>query len=113
MDSRGAREQGDRRVDLIGAEELTERLSALEGWRGAPDGLKRDYRFDSFVEAFGFMSAVALVAESLNHHPEWSNVYNRVSVELTTHDAGGISERDFQLAERINQLLTISSTAEN
>jgi len=57
------------------------------------------------VEAFGFMSRVALLAESMDHHPEWSNVYNRVKIYLTTHDADGISERDFILAERINALL--------
>ena len=91
-------------MDLIGAEELTERLSALEGWRGAPDGLKRDYRFDSFVEAFGFMSAVALVAESLNHHPEWSNCYGRVSLLLVTHECRGVTERDFRLAHRVEEL---------
>ena len=60
--------------------------------------------FADFVEAFGFMTRVALLAETANHHPEWSNVYNRVEIDLTTHDAGGITERDFKLAQRINQL---------
>ncbi|MDH5171990.1 MAG: 4a-hydroxytetrahydrobiopterin dehydratase, partial [Gammaproteobacteria bacterium] len=60
--------------------------------------------FKDFVEAFGFMSRVALLAEAMNHHPEWSNVYNRVDIHLTSHDAGGISERDFTLANRIDRL---------
>jgi 4a-hydroxytetrahydrobiopterin dehydratase len=60
--------------------------------------------FGDFVEAWGFMSAVALVAETMGHHPEWSNVWNRVTVDLTTHDAGGISALDFDLAARMNTL---------
>ena len=61
--------------------------------------------FKDFVAAFGFMSQVALLAESMNHHPEWSNVYNRVEIALTTHDASGITERDFKLATQIEALL--------
>jgi 4a-hydroxytetrahydrobiopterin dehydratase len=61
--------------------------------------------FENFVEAWGFMSKVALLAETMNHHPEWSNVYGQVEIALTTHDAGGISSRDFELATRINALL--------
>jgi len=83
---------------------IEEKLAGLPGWALRKEKLHRQFRFGDFVEAFGFMSRVALLAEAADHHPEWSNVYNRVDIELTTHDAGGISERDFQLAARINTL---------
>jgi 4a-hydroxytetrahydrobiopterin dehydratase len=76
----------------------------LPGWSLREGKLHRQFQFGSFVEAFGWMSSVALVAESMGHHPEWSNVYNRVRVDLTTHDAGGITELDFTLAQRMNEL---------
>ena len=100
------------KIDKLSKEALSARLAQFPDWTLQNDKLSRKFSFADFIDAFGFMSRVALLAEKMNHHPEWSNVYNRVSVELTTHDAGGISDRDFQLAERINQLLTISSTAE-
>ena len=68
------------------------------------DRLKRDWRFKDFSEAFAFMTRVALLAESMQHHPNWSNVYNRVSIELTTHDLGGLSDLDVQLARSIDVL---------
>ena len=71
----------------------------------ARDGMKRTFTFSSFVEAFGFMSSVALLAEKADHHPEWSNVYNRVEILLTTHDADGLSARDAGLARQIETLL--------
>ena len=92
---------------------IHERLSQLSGWALQDNTLSRHFTFTDFVDAFGFMSRVALLAEQRNHHPEWSNVYNRVSIALTTHDAGGISERDFQLAECINQLLVTSSRTDS
>lgn len=78
----------------------------LPGWAPVEgrDALKKTFKFKSFNEAWGFMSRVALAAEKLNHHPEWFNVYNRVRVQLTTHDAGGISDKDFALAARMNAL---------
>lgn len=84
--------------------EIHSKLEALPGWSLEAGKLHRQFRFGSFVEAFGWMSSVALVAESMGHHPEWSNVYNRVSVDLTTHDAGGITELDFTLAQRMSEL---------
>ncbi|QEY31403.1 4a-hydroxytetrahydrobiopterin dehydratase [Synechococcus sp. RSCCF101] len=78
---------------------------ALPGWELKEGKLHRELRFSSFVTAFGFMAQVALLAESLGHHPEWSNVYNRVVIDLTTHDCGGLSSLDRELAERINALL--------
>ena len=70
----------------------------LPGWELADGKLRREFVFQDFVTAFGFMSQVALVAEKMDHHPEWSNVYNRVVVELQTHDAGGLTDLDFELA---------------
>lgn len=84
--------------------EIARRLDALAGWSLKDGKLHRSFRFEDFVTAFGFMTQAALVAETMNHHPEWFNVYNTVRVDLTTHDAGGISELDFQLAERMNGL---------
>lgn len=84
--------------------EVVARLSELQGWELIDDKLSKTFRFDAFVTAFGFMTSVALVAESLNHHPEWSNVYNRVTIALTTHDVGGISDLDFTLAQRIEAI---------
>jgi 4a-hydroxytetrahydrobiopterin dehydratase len=84
--------------------EVQEKLSALPGWSPRAGKLLRELSFPNFVEAFGFMSSVALVAERMDHHPEWSNVYGRVVIELTTHDAGGITERDFELARKIEAL---------
>ena len=81
--------------------------AALPGWAMAEgrDAIRREFRFRDFSEAWGFMSRVALLAEARDHHPEWSNVYNRVDILLTTHDAGGLSERDLRLARAINEVL--------
>jgi len=84
--------------------EIERRLQPLPDWVVDQHKLYRQFVFRDFVEAFGFISRVALLAEAMNHHPEWSNVYNRVDIHLTSHDAGGISERDFTLASRINRL---------
>nr|UOZ96685.1 putative pterin-4-alpha-carbinolamine dehydratase [Cupriavidus sp.] len=79
---------------------ISARLAALPGWVLAADGLSisRQYVFSDFRAAFGFMTQVALAAEKADHHPEWFNVYNRVDMRLTTHEAGGLTERDFALA---------------
>jgi 4a-hydroxytetrahydrobiopterin dehydratase len=81
-------------------EQVRERLAALPGWTLSADGLAitRQFKFADFQQAFAFMTHVALAAERADHHPEWSNVYNRVDMRLTTHDAGGLTERDFALA---------------
>jgi 4a-hydroxytetrahydrobiopterin dehydratase len=84
--------------------EIARRLESLPGWERRGDRIVRSFRFEDFVRAFGWMTSVALVAEKLDHHPEWRNVYGTVEVELTTHDARGISERDFRLAEEMNRL---------
>ena len=85
-------------------EEITAGLDRLDGWRLENGKLVREFVFADFVEAIGFMMRCAIWAERLNHHPEWRNVYRTVTVELVTHDVGGISERDFKLARAINEL---------
>jgi len=87
----------------IDASEIQERLKEFSGWSVKDGKLHRDFQFDSFVQAFGFMAKVALSAESMDHHPEWFNVYNKVSIDLSTHDLGGISTFDFELAKKINE----------
>lgn len=84
--------------------ELNANLAELSGWTVEDGKLHKQFQFNSFVEAFGFMASVALVAESMNHHPEWFNVYNRVTIDLMTHDADGISALDFQLAKKVDEL---------
>ncbi len=84
--------------------ELEAALATLSGWSLREGKLHKQFRFDDFVQAFGFMTRVALVAEAMNHHPEWFNVWNRVDVDLTTHDAKGITELDVALAGRMNEL---------
>jgi len=79
-------------------------MESRPGWNLEHDKLHRVFEFKNFVEAFGFMSQIAILAEKLDHHPEWSNVYSRVEVFLTTHDANGISELDFELAEHMDRL---------
>ena len=94
---------------------MTEKLAtetrdelANEGWalRNDRDAITKTFRFSSFIEAFGWMTRAAIWAEKWNHHPEWSNVYNRVDVTLTTHDAGGLTELDAKLARKMDQLAT-------
>lgn len=91
-------------LSLLSQEELKAALSQINGWSVKDGKLHRQFQFASFVEAFGFMSSVALVAEAAGHHPEWFNVYNRVTIDLTTHDAGGITTKDIDLARRVNKL---------
>jgi 4a-hydroxytetrahydrobiopterin dehydratase len=81
-------------------------LAKLSGWNEVDgrDAITRKFTFKDFNEAFGFMARAALIAEKLDHHPEWFNVYNRVEVTLATHDAGGVTERDVKLALEMNRL---------
>jgi 4a-hydroxytetrahydrobiopterin dehydratase len=92
------------RPSKLSEDEIRERLRRLDGWQVVEGRLRREIRFASFVEAFGFMASLALVAESKDHHPDWSNAYNRVTIELCTHDVGGITELDFELAEAADRL---------
>lgn len=81
-------------------------LGALDGWtlEGGDAAIAKDFKFRTFNEAFGFMARVAMVAERLDHHPEWSNVYNMVDVRLSTHDAGGVTTLDFKLAKAMDDI---------
>ena len=88
----------------LAQQEIDERARKLPSWRVDSGRLQRELKFDSFATAFGFMSALALIAERMNHHPEWSNVYNKVSITLWTHDSGGITRLDFELAEAAEKL---------
>lgn len=92
------------RPALLTEAEVDARVSKLPTWSLDGAVLKRDLQFVDFVEAFGFMTRVALLAQVLNHHPDWSNSYNRVSIALTTHDAGGLTELDFKLATQIEAI---------
>lgn len=87
--------------------EREEALAGLTGWTLRDDGLaiEREFRFADFSQAFAFMTRVALLAEKMDHHPEWSNVWNRVHVTLTTHDAGGLSKRDIDMARAIEGVM--------
>ena len=93
-------------AQLLTPEEIKALPAQLPGWSVSNGKLQRAFVFADFSAAFGFMARVALLAETLGHHPEWSNVYNRVVIDLTTHDAGGLSSLDRELARRINGLLT-------
>ena len=94
-------------VPQLTAAERADALAELLDWNLRGDGLaiEREFRFKDFSQAWAFMSRVALLAEKHDHHPEWSNVYNRVAITLTTHDAGGLSARDAAMARAIDKLL--------
>jgi 4a-hydroxytetrahydrobiopterin dehydratase len=84
--------------------EVTERMGQIQGWSLAGGKLHRAFECKDFVSAFGNMTRVALVAESMNHHPEWFNVWNKVVIDLNTHSVGGISDLDFKLAGKISEI---------
>ena len=88
-------------VKRLGDLEIKRHLESLPGWVEVEGKLKKEYTFSNFVDAFAFMTRVAFLAEAMNHHPDWSNVYNRVLINLTTHDVGGITEIDFRFAESL------------
>lgn len=94
-------------VEQLSQAERADALDGLPDWDvdEARDAITRTFTFDDFSQAFAFMTQVALLAEKADHHPEWSNVYNRVDVLLTTHDAGGLSERDIDMAQNIDSLV--------
>ena len=94
-------------AERLTSEEIAARLTVLNSagadWENRGDRIARNFAFPDFVSAFGFMAEIALVAERMNHHPEWFNVYGTVKVELSTHDAAGITALDFELAEAMNR----------
>lgn len=88
----------------LSKKEIREQVTKLKGWKVASGKLNKTFEFGDFVQAFGFMTRVAMNAEKMNHHPEWFNVYNRVSIDLVTHDVDGISNYDIKLAKIIDRI---------
>ena len=89
----------------LSPEEIDEEIKNLPGWSVVNEKLHREIQFDSFNQAFGFMTRAAMEIKKMNHHPEWFNVYNRLTIDLMTHDAGGITRNDINLAKVLNSLL--------
>lgn len=92
------------RPKLYTSDQIQLNLFQIKDWAVANNSISKQFEFASFSEAFGFMTRVALEAEKLDHHPEWKNIYNRVWIILSTHDAGGITELDFKLAQQIDKI---------
>ncbi len=84
--------------------DIDEELKNLSGWNVVNEKLHKEFQFDNFNQAFGFMTRAAMEIEKMNHHPEWFNIYNKITIELTTHDAGGITKNDINLAKILNSL---------
>ena len=93
-------------MDSLTREELQDALGRLDGWERDGYAIRRDFDFDSFPEAIAFINRIANLAEAANHHPELTNVYSKVGVALTSHDAGGVTQKDLDLAEAINGVVT-------
>ena len=89
----------------LSQEDIEQELKNLPGWKIVNEKLYREFQFESFNQAFGFMTRAAMEIEKMNHHPEWFNVYNKITIELTTHDAGGITKNDVNLAKILNSLV--------
>ena len=92
-------------VSSIDENQLTKFIEKNPSWSRYNKAIKKEFKFDNFVDAFGFMSKVALLSERMDHHPNWQNSYNKVTIELTTHDKGGITTNDIKLAESIDKLI--------
>lgn len=93
-------------ITKLNDHKIADALDKLSGWTLAAGKLHKEYLFADFVHAFGFMATSAIAIEKMNHHPEWSNVWNRVTVDLTTHDAGGITQKDVDLAVLLDSIAT-------
>jgi len=96
-------------ADRLSDDAVQKEMAKLTGWKQAENrsAITKTFQFKSFSQAWAFMSRVALLAEKMNHHPEWFNVYNRVDVTLSTHDAGGLSELDFKMAEKMDRFAMV------
>ena len=88
----------------LSEKDIDEGLKNLSGWSVVNEKLHKEFEFESFNQAFGFMTRAAMEIEKMNHHPEWFNVYNKITIELMTHDSGGITKNDIQLAKILNSL---------
>ncbi len=93
------------KIEKFDPQTLAQHLQNLDGWTAANnrEAIQNNFKFKNFNEAWAFMNRIALLAEKMNHHPEWFNIYNRVDITLTTHDAGGVSERDIKMAKEIDK----------
>ncbi len=91
--------------EALESDAIQERMGTVPGWSLEGASLTRAFEFPDFVRAFGFMASVAAIAQAMDHHPDWANVYNRVTIRLSTHDAGGLTNRDFEMAARIGELI--------
>ncbi len=89
---------------ILSNKQLNECLEDLDGWSIENEKLSKTFKFSSFIQAFGFMTQVAITSETMDHHPEWSNVYNRVEINLVTHSEGGITKLDIELAIKIDSI---------
>ncbi len=91
-------------MQKLSKEEIDKELEKLNGWTVKGEKIHKEFEFEDFIQAFGFMTRAAMHIEKMNHHPEWFNVYNKLTVELTTHDAGGITSNDISLAKKLDSL---------
>ena len=89
---------------ILSNKQLNEYLEDLNGWSVVNEKLSKTFRFSNFIQAFGFMTQVAITSEAMDHHPEWSNVYNRVEINLVTHSEGGITKLDIELAMKVDSI---------
>ncbi len=94
-------------VSLLEKNQINNFLEENPSWNINDKFLRKEFKFNNFIEAFGFMSKVALLSEKMDHHPNWQNTYNKVTIELTTHDMGGITSNDINLAEAIDKLINL------
>tara|TARA_B100000214_G_scaffold31051_1_gene20019 strand:+ start:177 stop:467 length:291 start_codon:yes stop_codon:yes gene_type:complete len=92
-------------ISLINQTQLNNFINKNPSWIVDNKTIKKEFKFENFIDAFGFMSKVAILSEKMNHHPNWQNTYNKVKIELTTHDKGGITSNDTKLAESIDKLI--------
>ena len=92
-------------LEKLSSDKIENELKSLDGWSVVKGKLHKDFQFDDFNQAFGFMARASMHIEKMNHHPEWFNVYNKLSVDLMTHDAGGITQNDVNLAKILNSLV--------
>ena len=93
-------------ASLLDQKQLDHFIEKNPSWKIDNKTIEKEFRFDNFIDAFGFMSKVALLSEKMDHHPDWQNTYNKVKINLTTHDKGGITTNDIKLAESIEKLIT-------
>jgi 4a-hydroxytetrahydrobiopterin dehydratase len=97
-------------MEKLTASQIETKLEGLEGWEFNENGIETTFEFQNFKEAFTLMTRIAFECEALGHHPDWTNVYNRLHIRLSTHDAGGVTEKDFELALLIEQLVSTDAS---